>query len=85
METIHAAATFLQSAAMDEEAKRLQHEARFAERPAPMESTAHRPGSLGKIEVLRKRYAAGEGLHHPSDATDMVRQRSSKSQTPEES
>jgi hypothetical protein len=67
----------LQKPATDEEieARRLLHEERFTDRPAPQQPTGHRPGSLGKIEVMRQRVAAGEHLHHDQDAKDMVRQR----------
>lgn len=42
--------------------------------PAPAQSlktpvpTAALPGTPEKVEVMRKRYANGEHLHHPKDA-----------------
>jgi hypothetical protein len=39
-----------------------------AYRPAECtEPTEARPGSLGKIEILRERFAAGVELFHPGD------------------
>jgi len=35
--------------------------------------THHKPGSLGKVEELRRRVAAGEYLWHPNDEADLIR------------
>ena len=46
--------------------KTLGHDEDFSPRPAS-EATHHRPGSLGKIEVMRLRVERGESLWHPQD------------------
>lgn len=40
-----------------------------ADRKRPKRKTNARPGSLEKIEVMRKRLERGEAVHHPKDAT----------------
>lgn len=37
-------------------------------RPLPPHPTSFRPGTHGKIAVMRRRLAAGYHLHHPKDA-----------------
>lgn len=36
----------------------------------PCRPTKHWPGSEGKVEVIAARYAAGQSLWHPGDATN---------------
>ncbi len=40
--------------------------------PMPNCSTGHQPGSLEKIEIMRRRVEAGLHLHHPCVAKDLM-------------
>ena len=40
----------------------------YADRPPPPEPTDCPPGSVGKVDAMAARVAAGVGLWHPNDA-----------------
>lgn len=40
-------------------------------RPLPARPTLAGPGTSAKVEVMRERWARGEHLHHPDDATSL--------------